>query len=143
MKKEKSCGAVIYREEVDEDSMKRLFLIVKYVKGDNYWGLVKGHIENNETEHETAKREIYEEVGITEFEFIDDFKEVITYSPENNVMKDVVFFLAKTNQEKVTYHWKEHNDHKWLSAKDSINKLTYEKDKKIIRKANEFLESKD
>ena len=143
MKKEKSCGAVIFREEKENNSINRLFLIVKYVKGNNYWGLVKGHVENNETEHETAKREIYEEVGITEFEFIDGFKEIITYSPEKNIMKDVVFFLAKTKQEKIIYHWNEHNDHKWLNADESIGQLTYEKDKNMIRKANDFLESRN
>ena len=143
MKKEKSCGAVIFREEKESNSTKMLFLIVKYVKGKNYWGLVKGHVEKDETEQETAKREIYEEVGITKFEFIDGFKEVITYSPEKDVMKDVVFFLAKTEQENLTYHWNEHNDHKWLSAEDSIKQLTYEKDKNIIRKANNFLESRN
>ena len=34
------------------------------------WSLPKGHVEDNETILETAKREIYEETGLSDIEFI-------------------------------------------------------------------------
>ena len=54
MKYEKSCGAVIF----DGDKV----LVIQQVKG--HWGFPKGHVENGETEIETALREIKEETNL-------------------------------------------------------------------------------
>ena len=54
MKYEKSCGCII----IDN----RKVLLVKQTSGD--WGFPKGHVENNETEIETAIRETKEETNI-------------------------------------------------------------------------------
>lgn len=51
---EKSCGAVIYKK----DGKFTHYLIVKYSAG--HWSMVKGHVEKNETEKQTAIREIKE-----------------------------------------------------------------------------------
>ena len=56
MKLEKSCGAVVYTLK----NGKPQYVIVQSLEG--FYGFPKGHIENNETEKETAIREIYEEV---------------------------------------------------------------------------------
>ena len=74
MEKEKSCGAVIFREE----NTRRYYLVLKSTQG--HTTLCKGHVEGEETEHETAAREIREETGL-EVEFIHGFRRVITYSP--------------------------------------------------------------
>ena len=52
---EKSCGAVLF---TTEKGIKK-FLLVE----SNYFGFPKGHVEENETEQETALREIKEETG--------------------------------------------------------------------------------
>ena len=49
---EKSCGAVIFTEA---DGV-RLYLIELMKKG--HCSICKGHVEKNETEHQTAEREI-------------------------------------------------------------------------------------
>lgn len=85
---EKSCGAVIFKKE---DGLIR-YLTVEYKIRQDYWGLVKGHVEPGETEHETARREIYEEVGLKNIAFLDGFRVKITYSPAPGVEKLVVFF---------------------------------------------------
>ena len=54
MKYEKSCGAVIF----DNDKV----LVIQQVAG--HWGFPKGHVEQGETELETAKREIKEETNL-------------------------------------------------------------------------------
>ena len=54
MEKEKSCGAVIFREE----NTRRYYLVLKSTQG--HTTLCKGHVEGEETEHETAAREIRE-----------------------------------------------------------------------------------
>lgn len=58
MIKEKSCGMVVFKEENDN----LYILMVKHNAG--HWGLPKGHVEENETETETAVREVFEETGI-------------------------------------------------------------------------------
>lgn len=87
MKKEKSCGVVVFLDDK--------VLIVKHNKG--HYGLPKGHVEDGETEYDTAIREVKEETNV-DVEIIKGFRKVITYSPKENVMKDVVFFIgtAKT-----------------------------------------------
>ncbi len=75
MKSEKSCGIVVFREELPE----RLYLLLHYEEG--HWDFPKGHIEAGETEKEAAFREVYEETGIPEpdFELMMGFRERIEY----------------------------------------------------------------
>ena len=94
MEKEKSCGAVLYKTV---DGI-RYYLIEKMQLG--HYSLVKGHVEGNETEVETALREIKEE---THLDAIIDtgFRHMITYSPKPNVIKDVIFFVGRITTEDV------------------------------------------
>jgi len=137
-KHEKSCGAAIFKVENGQ----HLHLTVKYNIGDNYWGLVKGHVEDSETELETARREIYEEVGLSDINFIDGFRTAITYSPRPGVRKLVVFFLAQAHDDEITYLWDEHHDHEWLPIDAIVKKLTHESDADVVRQAETFLQSK-
>lgn len=82
-KREKSCGIMVFKD----DSV----LLVHQTKG--HWSFPKGHVENNETEQETAIRETKEETNI-DAKIISDFRQVITYSPKINTIKDVVFFIG-------------------------------------------------
>ena len=67
MKTEKSCGAVVFT--VIDSSIK--YVIVESKEG--YFGFPKGHVEKNETEKETALREIREETGLN-VDIIDGLK---------------------------------------------------------------------
>ena len=69
---EKSCGGILFTYE--NDALK--FLLI--ANQDGIYGFPKGHVEGNETEAETAKREIYEEVGINA-SFIEEFRECDAY----------------------------------------------------------------
>lgn len=63
---EHSAGAVIYRRRANGELE---YLIVQSIVNHN-WGFPKGHLENNETPQEAAKREVAEEVGLKpEFDF--------------------------------------------------------------------------
>lgn len=136
IKHEKSCGAVIFKR--DENNI--LFLTVEYKKEKGYWGLVKGHVENGETEHETARREIYEEVGLEDLTFYDGFRDEISYSPKPHTEKLVVFFLAEAHSDHVQYLWDEHTDHRWLRLADVLPTLKYEQDRGVVRRAADFLQ---
>lgn len=85
MNKEKSCGAVVINSEKE-------ILLVRSIKG--YYGFPKGHVEKNETEIETAQREVKEETNI-DIEIISSKKFILTYKMDNNIEKDVILFLAK------------------------------------------------
>ena len=129
---EKSCGAVIFTEVEGI----RLYLIELMQKG--HCSICKGHIEKNESEHQTAEREIVEETGLS-VEFIDGFRETIEYSPYDNCIKTVVFFLARTCSTEVKVQEEEVKEIKWLSFKEAIEALTFDSDKETLRKAEEFL----
>ena len=82
-KREKSCGIMVFKDD--------RVLLVHQTKG--HWSFPKGHVENNETEYETAIRETKEETNI-DAKIISDFRQVISYSPKINTIKDVVFFIG-------------------------------------------------
>ena len=130
---EKSCGAVIFREEQG----KRLYLLEKMVKG--HTSLCKGHVEGRETEHETAIREIREETALA-VDFIDGFRETISYSPYAGCMKEVVFFLAKALPGQTAAQPEEVQSIFWLPAGEAAAKLTHASDRDILEKAERFLQ---
>ena len=136
---EKSCGAVIFKK-ADEQIV---YLTVEYKIEAGYWGLVKGHVEQGETEIETARREIYEEVGLTDLTFQEGFRAETFYQPKPGITKLVVFFLAQTEQDEITYHFDEQVDHRWLSYPAMMQTLTYESDRRIITQAAHFLKATD
>ena len=106
-----------------------------------HWGFPKGHIEKGETIEDTARREIEEETGISDIDFIEGFKEWIKYFFKlkgKNIFKIVTYLLAETKQKEVKISW-EHTGYKWLPYKEAIKQLTFENTKGILRKANEFL----
>lgn len=86
---EKSCGAVVYR--IGERGL--FFLVEHMVQG--HVSIPKGHVEGNETEEETAIREIREETGL-EVRLDTVFRHDVYYSPGEGIRKQVIFFAAET-----------------------------------------------
>ena len=84
---EKSCGAVLYKM-IDDTPY---FVLVR----GSVYGFPKGHVEDGETEVQTALREIREETGVTP-RLDPRFRREIEYaSPVRRGRKRVVFFLAE------------------------------------------------
>ncbi len=142
---EKSAGAAIFREEDD----KIFFLLLLYPSishrsEKSYWDLPKGHIEKGEDILETAKREIFEETGLQEINFIEGFKETIKYFfkwENKNILKFVTYYLVETKIKEVKISG-EHVDFKWLPYKEAIEQLTFKNAKDILKKANNHLKKK-
>ena len=63
---EYSCGAIVFTRQNGQP----LYVIVQEQAGA--YSFPKGHMEGNETEMETARREIFEEIGLQP-EFLDGF----------------------------------------------------------------------
>lgn len=132
MRKEKSCGAVIYKY-IDNELF---ILLLKHNLG--HWSFAKGHVEDGETEQETAIREIKEETNL-DVTINSDFRYVITYSPYEGAIKDVIYFLATTNSNNIKAQQSEISEIKWFKYEDAISMITYEDGRKVLMKAIEFL----
>lgn len=126
---EKSCGAIVYRKSHGNTEI----LLIKHVNS-GHWSFPKGHVEGDETELETAKREIMEETGI---DVILDptFRETVTYSPKKDTHKVVVYFLAKAKNFDFIAQEEEISEIRWVDVGYAVNILTYENDKVIVNKA--------
>jgi 8-oxo-dGTP pyrophosphatase MutT (NUDIX family) len=133
MKKEKSCGAVVFRRLKNKIEV----LIIRHRNG-GHWSFPKGHVEGSETEHETARREIMEETGV-EVSFVTGFRETVTYSPKQNVLKDVVYFLAEATSHEIIIQEEEISEVKWININDADKYLTYNNDKGLIFSAKTAL----
>lgn len=132
MKCEKSCGAVVIKKENNELKL----LIIKQT--DGYWGFPKGHVEEGETEIDTAIREIKEETNI-DVEIDDNFRKVITYSPRTGVTKDVVFFIGKAISDNLVIDPKELMDAKWVNYKNAKDYFKYQDTTHVYEDALKYL----
>ncbi|MBN2268126.1 MAG: NUDIX domain-containing protein [Acholeplasmataceae bacterium] len=127
MVKEKSCGAVIFRKHQNSYQ----FMIIKQRFGLHF-GFPKGHVEKNESELMTAKREVKEEVGL-DIKIFEHLRDVTNYHPRPSVSKEVVYFLAEATSDQVILQKDEVDQAIWVDQDDVLNKLTYETDKHIFR----------
>ena len=129
MKYEKSCGAVIF----DGDKI----LVIQQLAG--HWGFPKGHVEGEETEVETAMREIKEETSL-DVEINEKFRYLERYSPEEGTEKDVVYFVAKKIGGEIRVQEEEVAGAEWMLPKDAMEILTYDSSKNVLKKAMKDLE---
>lgn len=127
MKMEKSCGAVIWEER---DDMPRV-LVIRHENG-GHWAFPKGHVEGRETEDETAVREIWEETGL-QVKLDTGFRQVVTFSPKPQVLKDVVYFAARPTGGKLKRQEEEVKEIRWLTLGEAMKLLTYETDRQVLR----------
>ena len=133
MLSEKSCGALVYRKYHGNTEI----LLIRHINSD-HWSFPKGHMENGETEIETAMREIKEETGIDVI--IDQsFREIVTYFPRRDTHKEVVYFIAKAKNTDFTPQEDEIADIKWVEIGRAGAVLFYENDKAIVNKAKGFI----
>ena len=135
MATEKSCGAIVFKRQ--KEGIK--YLLLHYSAG--HWDFPKGAQEKNEKDEQTAAREIKEETGIEDIEFVDNFNETIKYfykNGEETIYKEVVFFLAQSATEHVELS-NEHIGYAWLSYEHAFKKLTFNNSKELLEKVDKFL----
>jgi len=141
---EKSAGAIIFRKEKENI----YYLLLRYQslgkKGVDYWGFPKGHIEGIETEKETAAREVCEETGLDDINFLDGFRYFINYRFRKEgkvVFKTVTFFVAETFTKDVNVSF-EHIGYQWIKYPQAIKELSFANDLAMLKKANRFITTK-
>ena len=128
----KSSGAIVYK--IEENEIK--YLLIMLIRGN--WGFPKGHFEGEETEKETAVREIFEETGLN-VKFHDGFRETIQYFPAPFIFKTVIYFLAEAVTDNVKIQTDEVAEYKWVTHDEAAKLITYRLQKKILKKANDML----
>lgn len=133
MTHEKSCGAIVYRKHHGNIEI----LLIKHINS-GHWSFPKGHVEDGETETETAKREILEETGVDVI--IDPtFRETVQYFPRKDAQKIVVYFIAKAKNYDFVPQEDEIAEIKWVDIGHATSVLTYENDKSIVNKAKKAI----
>ncbi|MEO9306810.1 MAG: NUDIX domain-containing protein [Nitrososphaera sp.] len=134
MLEERSAGAIIYRQSPQG----KMYLLLNYPSG--HWDFVKGNIEKGEALKETVLREAREETGITDIAFVDGFEDKVEYHYQRDgqvIHKEVAFFLATTNTDKITLSF-EHQDYTWLGFDEALAKLTYKTAQNIFKKVKDL-----
>ena len=126
---EKSCGGIIFYKTKQNTKI----LLVKNNNG-RYWSFPKGHIEDGETEQETAIREIKEETGL-DVTLVNNFREISEYCPFGKIRKRVVFFLARAFTDNVKIQEEEIDSYIWVDLQQARKMCTYDNDLRIIEKA--------
>ena len=94
---EYSCGAVVFTRIDDEIK----YVLVQSISRHIY-GFPKGHMEQGETELETAKREVWEETHLRPV-FVEGFRaeEDRPVPSKKDTMKHVVYFLAEYKDQEI------------------------------------------
>jgi bis(5'-nucleosidyl)-tetraphosphatase len=117
------------------------YLLLHYEAG--HWDFVKGNVEPNESEKDTVIRELEEETGIVDAQFVEGFREKIDYFYRRQgatIHKEVVFFLMETRTEAVKISF-EHVGYTWLNFKKALEKLTFKNARDTLQKAHALMQT--
>lgn len=133
MKNAKSCGVIPFFKKDGEWRV----IIIKQNNG--VVGFPKGHVENNETEEETALREVKEETNLTPT-IIKGFREEITYYiSEYDVNKTVVVFVGLIDDISITKQISEISDIYICSIEEALERINFKETKNLFKKAIKFI----
>ena len=94
----------------------------------------KERLEKGETEKETAIRETKEETGL-DIKIISDKRYTQSYIVKENVHKDVVFFIAKLENNNEKRQVEEIEEILWIDINEVENILTYDSLKELWKEA--------
>ena len=114
------------------------YLIIKSTNGD--YGLPKGRMEENESEIQTAIRELKEETNI-EVEVIDGFRHQIEYKLRRykDTVKQVIYFLGKCINNDIICQESEVSLAKFMTLDEALKVLTFDTAKNLIKEAEKFI----
>lgn len=134
--REKSCGTVTFTRADGEIK----YLLTKTDYG--VYGFAKGHVEERESERQTAVRETWEETSVTP-KIVGGFRKTIQYKLKNGNEKTVVFFLGDFGTQHPC-----HNDgfenmtYAIVPYEEALELLTFDNTKRILKSAHAFLTKK-
>lgn len=131
---ERSCGAIVFTRRNGQ----LLFVIVQEQAGT--YSFPKGHMEGDETELETARREIFEETGLRP-EFLNGFCQQDEYhlSEKPGTWKRVTYFLAEFGDDPLVPQEGEIKRILLLPYEQALALFKYENARRLLTQAHAFL----
>jgi len=110
------------------------------------WSLPKGHIDPGEDALVAAKREIYEESGVRDLEFV---RQLGTYErhkigvdggDDPSELKVITMFLFRTSETLLRPVDPDNPEAKWVEKEKVAGLLTHEKDREFFRGIEQVLQ---
>jgi len=105
---------------------------------NNLWSLPKGHIDPGEDALTAAKREILEESGVSELEYVRDLGDYTRYKLDKvgnddlSELKNIHLFLFKTQQQKLQPIDPDNPEARWIAREDVAHMLAHKKDAEVF-----------
>lgn len=105
------------------------------------WSLPKGHIEPGEDKLAAARREIYEESGVTQLELVRElgsyerFRIAATGGEEPTELKTIHLFLFHTDEDALRPVDPDNPEARWVHRESVAGLLTHEKDREFYLKS--------
>jgi 8-oxo-dGTP pyrophosphatase MutT (NUDIX family) len=137
-RRDRSAGGVAYRRDAETG---QLYIALIATRGGARWQLPKGAQEADESLIETAKREVWEEVGLKTVE--EGFLREIDYwywdtyrkSPPERVHKSVTFYLLRTVGGVLSDASFEVDAVGWFTPQEALARLTFSGELQVLRDA--------
>ena len=138
---EKSCGAVVFRNDRSEGRLQRYVLMIKHSSFGHH-SFPKGHVEVGETEKMTAEREVMEETSV-KIHINEKFRQPVYYKPKPGVKKEVVYFLAFTKQTYIKPRAGEIDSVEWIPVEMAGKLLAHDNERRVLSLAVQYIEDKN
>ena len=141
MADEKSCGAIVFTKE---KGTRKYVIIQGTGMYSGFCGFPKGHMEQGETEIETALREVKEETGL-DVTIIDGFRQTdehyLAREGRPNDKKTNVYFLAEYHGQELKAQEAEVSKIVLLDYEEALSCLKSDESKRELAEAEKFLNS--
>lgn len=131
MKRTQSAGGVVLNEKGE--------VLVVNQRG-NSWSLPKGHVDPGEDLLSAARREILEESGVSNLEFVRDLGGFERHriglhgGDDMSELKDIRIFLFRSNQQELNPTDPDNPEARWVKKEDVAALLTHRKDREFFLK---------
>lgn len=130
MNKTFSAGGVVLNQNAD--------ILVVNQKG-NSWSLPKGHIDPGENAVDAARREIWEESGIREVEYVGELGTYERYrigknglGEDTSNLKNIRMFLFRTKEMDLHPMDADNPEARWVRLEEVADLLTHSQDKEFF-----------
>lgn len=113
-------------------------ILVVSQHGDS-WSLPKGHLDEGETARQAAEREICEESGVCQVEYIKDLGSYERFrigkggTIDESELKHITMYLYRAISGDASPQGDEHPEVRWVAREDVADLLTHPKDQEFFR----------
>jgi 8-oxo-dGTP pyrophosphatase MutT (NUDIX family) len=138
--------AILFR--FDPVTATPLFLVMHRKLNWSGWELLKGGIEQGESEETALKREVFEESGMKKIGIIKHLDTNMVYwDATHKIENELSVYLVRADpSESVSFLnnvVQEHDDFAWVPGPEAIRKLKFSDTKRLIRLAMQEIERLD